>query len=193
VHPSQCPAAVWTIGHSSRAIEDFVELLESAQVQVVADVRRHAGSRAHPHFNPTALADALAARAIDYAAMPELGGRRNPRPDSTNGVWRNRSFRGYADYMDTGSYQDAIERLLELAADRRTALMCAEALWWQCHRALIADDLKSRGIDALHIMGIGKVTEHPYTSAARLAGGRLVYGPAGPGTGDLFAEGKNDE
>ncbi|HUO82800.1 MAG TPA: DUF488 domain-containing protein [Gammaproteobacteria bacterium] len=138
----------------------------------------HAGARPH---------------GIDYTAIPALGGRRSPRADSNNTVWRNKSFRGYADYMETSDYRDAVDRLLGIAAGRRTALMCAEALWWQCHRALIADDLKSRGIEVFHIMGISKAVEHPYTSAARRVDGRLVYGPISAATGDLFAAGNDNE
>lgn len=176
--------ALLTIGHSSRSIDEFLSLLESAQVDAIADVRRHAGSRAHPHFNPGPLAASLDARGIAYFAMPELGGRRVPRVDSPNSVWRNRSFRGYADYMESAGYREAIDRLLGFAAGRRLALLCAEALWWRCHRALIADDLKSRGIDVRHIMGPGKLAEHPYTPAARIVNGRLVYGS--PAQEELF-------
>ena len=190
---SQFPAAVWTIGHSSRTIGEFAALLEAARLETVADVRRHAGSRAHPHFNPGPLTQALARHGIDYTAIPALGGRRSPRADSNNTVWRNKSFRGYADYMETCDYRDAVDRLLGIAGGRRTALMCAEALWWQCHRALIADDLKSRGIEVFHIMGISKAVEHPYTSAARRVDGRLVYGPISAATADLFAAGNDNE
>lgn len=178
MHPARA-FAVWTIGHSSRTIEEFLALLNRAKVEAVADVRRHAGSRAHPQFNPGPLAEALSAEGIEYAPFPELGGRRTPNADSRNTVWRNRSFRGYADYMETSEYRAGIDRLLMVAAAKRTVVLCAEALWWQCHRALIADDLKARGIPVSHIMGAGKLAEHPYTPAARLVDGILVYG-SGP-------------
>ncbi|MBA3562490.1 MAG: DUF488 domain-containing protein [Gammaproteobacteria bacterium] len=174
------PGSIWTIGHSSRPISEFLALLEPAHIAALADVRRHAGSRAHPHFNPGPLAEALSAEGIEYAPFPELGGRRTPNADSRNTVWRNRSFRGYADYMETSEYRAGIDRLLIVAAEKRTVVLCAEALWWQCHRALIADDLKARGITISHIMGAGKPVEHPYTSAAQLVDGKLVYG-AGTG------------
>lgn len=177
VKPAAQPETVWTIGHSSRAIDEFLSLLGMAQVEVVADVRRHAGSRAYPHFNPKPLAQTLSAEGIDYAPYPDLGGRRTSGTESRNTVWRNRSFRGYADYMETDEYRAEIDRLLNLAVVERTAIMCAEALWWQCHRALIADDLKARGIPVFHIMAAGKPAEHPYTSAARIVDGKLVYGP----------------
>lgn len=170
---------VWTIGHSARTIDDFLALLEAHAIERVADVRRYAGSRAHPHFNPEPLAAALAARGIEYLPFPELGGRRAARPDSANTVWRNAAFRGYADYMDTPEFAGGLERLLHVASEGRTALMCAEAVWWRCHRSMIADALKAGGVPVLHIME-GKAVEHPFTSAARIVGGELRYGAADP-------------
>lgn len=170
---------IWTIGHSSRPIDVFIALLAAQGIERVADVRRYAGSRAHPHFNPGPLADRLGEAGIDYVPFPELGGRRTPDPESRNTVWRNAAFRAYADFMETRPFQDALARLVEAAAERRTAVMCAEAVWWRCHRALIADVLKARGMRVLHIMGDDRVTEHRYTSAARIENGELRYGPAG--------------
>ena len=115
-----------------------------------------------------------------YMPFPELGGRRKPGPESPNTVWRNLSFRGYADYMETSGYRAGMERLLGIAVEERTALLCSEALWWRCHRALIADDLKARGILVMHIMGLEEAVEHPFTAAARILDGRLVYGPGPP-------------
>lgn len=168
--------ALWTVGHSSRTMQEFVHLLQSQDIERVADVRRYAGSRAHPHFNPEPFAAALAAHGIDYVAFPELGGRRAPLADSHNTVWRNAAFRGYADYMETAEYRAGIDRLLAAAAQRRTALLCAEAVWWRCHRALIADDLKARGIPVRHIMAAGRAVDHPFTAPARVVQGKLEYG-----------------
>jgi len=139
----------------------------------------------HPQFNSAALATSLADAGIAYRSAPELGGRRTPRRDSRNTAWRNASFRGYADYMETAEFGVALERLLGDAARHGTAVMCAEAVWWQCHRSLIADALKARGVQVLHILDGPKVSEHPYTAAARVIDGRLEYGGA-PRTLDLF-------
>src|SRR5688500_4477203 len=171
------PSALWTVGHSSRTMQEFVGLLQSEHVERLADVRRYAGSRAHPHFNPDPFSAALSEHGVDYVAFPELGGRRAPLPASHNTVWRNAAFRGYADYMETAEYRAGIDRLRAAAARRRTALLCAEAVWWRCHRALIADDLKTRGIPVRHIMAAGRVVEHPLTSAARVVQGKLSYRP----------------
>jgi uncharacterized protein (DUF488 family) len=132
----------------------------------------------HPHFNAEPLRQSLTAAGLRYEGHPELGGRRSPRPDSANTRWRNASFRGYADYMETPAFDAALERLMADAADARTATMCAEAPWWRCHRALIADALKARGVEVLHIMGQKDPIVHPYTSAASVVDGRLYYGPS---------------
>lgn len=175
---SVSPVTVWTMGHSTRTLADFLSLLEANRIEAVADVRRHAGSRKFPHFNPIALAAELARHGIQYVPMPELGGRRTPHEDSRNTVWRSESFRGYADYMETPAFGVAIAHLRQLAQRRRTALLCAEAVWWRCHRSLIADFLKADGVQVLHIFSAGKVEPHPYTPAARLVDGRLSYAPA---------------
>lgn len=169
---------IWTIGHSSRPIEIFLDLLEGQAIEVVADVRRYPGSRAHPHFNPGPLGEYLARRGIELVPFPELGGRRAPDPASTNTVWRNEAFRGYADYMETPAFEACFKRLAGLASSRRTAIMCSEAVWWRCHRAMIADALKVAGFRVMHIMSEAKLVEHPWTSAARVVDGRLVYGQA---------------
>lgn len=174
---------IWTIGHSSRSIEEFVRLLAENAIECVADVRRHAGSRKHPQFNPDALARSLGAADVDYVAVPALGGRRPARADSPHTVWRNLSFRGYADYMDTPAFAEALDSLATLASGRRVAIMCSEAVWWRCHRSMIADALKVRGWCVLHIVGEGPAKEHPYTSAASIVDGRLEYG-AHEGDGD---------
>ena len=168
---------VWTIGHSTRSLEQFLELLEAHEIQAVADVRRFPGSRRWPHFAGEPLAGALAARNLGYVWLPELGGRREPRPDSPNTGWRSASFRGYADYMETEPFAEGLERLASLACGLRSATMCAEALWWRCHRGLIADALRWAGFDVFHIQGPSSCAPHPFTSAARVEGGRLSYLP----------------
>jgi hypothetical protein len=168
----------WTVGHSTRTIEEFVELLRAHQIQILVDVRHFPGSRRFPQFGKSALRHSLARAGIRYEHLVELGGRRPARPDSRNLVWRNASFRGYADYMETRPFSAGVDRLLDIARDGRTAIMCSEAVWWRCHRSMIADYLKAKGVQVLHILGPGKVQEHPYTSAASLVDGSLSY--AGP-------------
>jgi uncharacterized protein (DUF488 family) len=172
---------LWTLGHSNRGWDEFLGLLQAHGIEALADVRRFPSSRKHPHFNGAHMARALAQAGIEYLPLPELGGRRRPRVDSLNTAWRNASFRGYADYMETDEFKAGIERLLQLAKGKRTAVMCAEAVWWQCHRALISDYLQSRGIEIFHIVSAGSVAaKHPYTSAATLIDGRLSYAGAQP-------------
>src|SRR4029450_10997833 len=167
---------IWTIGHSTRAIDDFVSLLEENQIKLLVDVRAWPGSKRYPHFNKDALAESLNAHGIRYQHFPELGGKRKSKPDSRNTAWRNASFRGYADYMETEQFQKGIERLLNIAEETGpTAIICAEAVWWRCHRSLIAAHLKARGMEMLHILGAKKVEPHPYTSAARIVDGVLSY------------------
>ena len=166
---------IWTVGHSTRGADEFLELLVANDIDIVADIRRFPGSRKYPHFNQDALAKLLTDAGRQYVEFPELGGRRRPRKDSRNTVWRNESFRGYADYMETEEFGAGIERLLSLAAERRTAIMCSEAVWWRCHRSLVADHLKSIGVPVSHILSPQKSEEHPYTSAARLVDGKLTY------------------
>jgi uncharacterized protein (DUF488 family) len=166
---------IWTIGHSTRAIGDFIELLSSNGIEALADVRRFPASRRHPHFNRDALSRSLATASIEYVSLPELGGRRQARPDSPNILWQNKSFRGYADYMESELFRAGIERLIIIARNQRLAVMCAEAVWWRCHRALIADHLKALGINVIHINPPGKNIVHPYTSAARIIDGKLSY------------------
>lgn len=167
--------SIWTIGHSTLSIEDFIARLKSFDIKLLADVRSFPGSRRYPHFNRGALNDSLGAAGIDYVHLPELGGRRRPLPDSLNMTWRNESFRGYADYMETDQFRAGIDRLLALARDRRTAIMCSEAVWWRCHRSMISDYLKAKGVDVIHILAAGKSEAHPYTSAARIVNGELSY------------------
>lgn len=178
---------IWTIGHSTRSIEDFVALLRWQRIELVVDVRRFPGSRRHPQFNSGSLASSLSESGIAYRHAPELGGRRTPRRDSRNTAWRNASFRGYADYMESPEFASALQLLLDEGATRRAAIMCAEAVWWQCHRSLIADALKARGVEVFHILDGPKLAEHPYTAAARVVDGRLDYGST-PSPPDLFQD-----
>lgn len=173
------PETIWTIGHSTRPIDVFLDLLTAHEIKLLADVRRFPGSKRHPQFNREALAAALVSRQIGYAHFPEFGGRRKPHPDSRNTNWRNAAFRGYADHMETEEFRQGIARLLGLVASTGpTALMCAEAVWWSCHRSLIADYLKARGHEILHIIDEKKTQPHPYTSAAEIIDGRLSYSAA---------------
>ena len=166
---------VWTIGHSTHSIREFIELLKAHQIEAVADVRQFPGSKRYPQFGKTTLSDSLAEAGIAYEHFPELGGRRRPRPDSVNTAWRNEAFRGYADYMMTDNFRAGIDKLLALARGRRTAIMCAEAVWWRCHRALISDFLKANSVTVLHIVSVKKTEEHPFTSAASIINGKLSY------------------
>jgi uncharacterized protein (DUF488 family) len=167
--------SVWTVGHSTLTIEQFLGVLSSFQIELLVDVRSFPGSRRYPHFNKEELRRSSTAVGIDYVHMPELGGRRKTRPDSQNVAWRNESFRGYADYMETEAFHEGIERLKALARTRRTVIMCAEAVWWRCHRSLIADYLKADDVTVIHILSEGKSEEHPYTTAAQIVNGKLSY------------------
>lgn len=166
---------VWTIGHSTRGLDEFIALLRESSIEALADVRSFPGSRKFPQFNAENLAETLPEAAIEYIPFNQLGGRRKVRKDSPHTVWRNEAFRGYADHMDTDEFKKGIDDLLTLSAKRRTVIMCSEAVWWRCHRSMIADYLKSLGVIVIHIMSPGKTEEHPYTSAAKILNGKLVY------------------
>jgi len=167
---------IWTIGHSTRAIDVFISLLEEHGIRLLVDVRSLPGSKRYPQFNKEALVNSLGKSGINYEHFPELGGRRKAKSESKNTAWRNASFRGYADYMETNEFYKGIKRLLDLAADTgATAIMCAEAVWWRCHRSLISDYIKERGIEVMHILDANKTQLHPYTSAARIVNGKLSY------------------
>jgi len=182
---SAAGSTIWTLGHSTRTLEEFLGLVAAQGLQAIADVRRFPGSRRHPHFAREALERSLPAAGFDYAWMPELGGRRRPRPDSPNGAWRNEAFRGYADYMDTQEFAEGLARLASMARAQRTAMMCSELLWWRCHRSLVADALKVRGWLVLHVLDASPPKEHPWTPPARIVDGRLDYSAPGE-SGDLF-------
>lgn len=166
---------IYTIGHSTRSIEFFVELLLFYKIQVLVDVRAYPGSKRYPHFNKENLEKDLPKSGIRYVHMPELGGRRKPLPDSKNEVWKNPMFRGYADYMETEEFKAAIEKLKDTAGKETTCIMCSEAVWWRCHRSLIADYLKKDGWEVLHIMEKNKLQTHPYTAPMREMQSRLDF------------------
>jgi uncharacterized protein (DUF488 family) len=168
-------STIWTIGHSTRPLDAFLQVLSHYRVEAVADVRRFPGSRRHPQYASATLRTALARHEIAYQWLPALGGRRRPRSDSPNTAWRNPAFRGYADHMDSAEFADGLAALLEFSARQRTTLLCAEALWWRCHRALIADVLCIRGIEVVHIFDAKHAVVHRYTSAARIVHGQLSY------------------
>jgi len=169
------PAMIWTIGHSTRGLEEFLEILVKFRIEALADVRSFPGSRRYPQYGKEALATSLRASAIEYAWLPALGGRRHASRDSPNTAWRNAAFRGYADYMGTAEFAQGLQQLLDLASEARTVIMCAEALWWRCHRAMIADALCVSGVQVVHIMDARHETLHPMTAAASIVQGELSY------------------
>lgn len=177
-------ADVFTIGHSTHALDEFVALLTRNGVECVADVRAYPGSRRLPHFNRESLRVELPEQGIAYEHMPALGGRRRPQPGSPNTGWENASFRAYADHLASDEFEEGLATLREIAAVRPTAIMCAEALWWRCHRRLISDALLVRGHRVLHIAADGGLSEHELTAFAQADGERLAY----PGDPTLFAE-----
>jgi uncharacterized protein (DUF488 family) len=166
---------IWTIGHSTRPIEEFLGLLSGARIATIADVRSFPGSRKYPQYGKEALATTLAAHGIGYEWLPALGGRRRVSPDSPNTAWRNASFRGYADYMSSPEFAQGLSQLIQLPSQARTAIMCAEAVWWRCHRSMIADALSVRGIEVVHILDAKHSVVHPMTSPARVVGVTLTY------------------
>ncbi|MBI3930100.1 MAG: DUF488 domain-containing protein [Armatimonadetes bacterium] len=159
--------ALLTVGHSNRSLEDFLALLRAHAVEVLVDVRAFRGSRRYPWFSEPSLREALSREGITYLPEPALGGRRKPAPDSRNTVWEDDGFRAYADHMECQTFRDAAARLAELSHTRRTAVMCAEATWWRCHRMLIADYLKAAGHSVLHILDDREAQPHPYSPGAR--------------------------
>ena len=166
---------ILTIGHSTRPIHEFIDLLRQNEVDRLVDVRTIPRSRHNPQFSREALAKSLEGAGIDYAHIKELGGLRHPRPDSLNTGWRNASFRGYADYMQTEDFSQALDRLLDLCADKRCAVMCAEAVPWRCHRGLLADALLAQGVAVEHIMSATRRDVHMLTPFAQIKNGKVVY------------------
>jgi len=172
--------AIFTVGHSTLPIEDFIALLKTYGIESVADIRTVPRSRHNPQFNADALGSALNAGGIDYRPIPALGGLRHASKDSRNTGWRNQSFRGYADYMQTPSFESGLEVLIKMSGERRTAIMCAEAVPWRCHRSLVADALLVRGIAAIEILSATNYRMHELTSFARVRGGQITYPPEQP-------------
>jgi uncharacterized protein (DUF488 family) len=168
---------VYTIGHSARPIEEFIALLKENEVGCLLDIRTVPRSRHNPQFNRDALPDTLAAAGIAYQHLAGLGGLRRATPDSPNGAWRNASFRGYADYMQTDAFAEQVEEVIKLARRQRCALMCAEAVPWRCHRSLVADALLVRGVPVAHIMGPHKLKPHTLTPFAHVEHSRITYPP----------------
>jgi uncharacterized protein (DUF488 family) len=166
---------IFTIGHSTHPIADFIGLLESHGVSQLIDIRTIPKSRRNPQFNSDALAASLHRAGIAYIHIKALGGLRHPKPDSINLAWRNAGFRGYADYMQTPEFAAGLDRAIELARQRPTALMCAEAVPWRCHRSLVSDALVVRGIRVLEIISAAQPKEHELTSFARVHGNQITY------------------
>ena len=174
---------IYTVGHSTRPIEDFIALLAAHGVGQLIDIRTIPRSRTNPQFNRDTLPKTLERAGMAYGNMPALGGLRRARPDSPNTAWRNPSFRGYADYMQTSEFAEAVAQLIEIAQGKQTAIMCAEAVPWRCHRSLIADALIVRGIEVREITSGIRSTPHALTPWAQVSGTRLSY-PAGQATTD---------
>ena len=170
---------IWTIGHSTRPLEELIAMLYSFNIELVADIRSFPGSRKFPQYNKEALAISLPQNDIKYLHLKNLGGRRKVKPGSKNTGWRHAAFRGYADYMETDDFKEGITELEKIALKQRTAYMCSEAVWWRCHRSMVSDYLKVRGWRVMHIMGVGKDEEHPYTGPARVVDGELSYESVG--------------
>jgi len=187
--------AIYTIGHSTRPLDEFLSLLKAHGITGLADIRTVPRSRRHPHFAGEALARSLPAAGIVYRHFPGLGGLRKPRRDSPNAAWRHEGFRGYADYMETAEFGAALDELIEfagvtgeppsgrggtppvarVAGPPRVAIMCAEAVWWRCHRQLVADALVARGLEVRHIVSSATPAEHTLTSFARISDGKVSY------------------
>ena len=166
---------IWTIGHSTRSIESFIQILKAYDIKVLADVRSLPGSDKFPQFNQDNLMVSLNENGIEYRYIPLLGGLRPAKKDSLNDAWRNKSFRGYADYMETDDFKKGINILVTLAGQKNTVIMCSEILWWRCHRSMIADYLKSEGWTVCHIRDEYTSEIHPYTSPAKIVGHKLTY------------------
>ena len=164
---------VYTIGHSTRALEELVALLREHGIKRLADIRRYPGSRRYPHFSRDAQEVSLPEHGIEYVHIPELGGRRRPEADSPNAALRNEQFRAYADHMASDEFRVAVDGLLTF--DGRLAVMCAEAVPWRCHRNLLSDELLRRGCEVVHILGRGQTKRHEMSAIARIEGDHVVY------------------
>jgi uncharacterized protein (DUF488 family) len=169
--------AVFTVGHSTLPIERFIALLKTYGIACLADIRTVPWSRRNPQFNADALGQTLAAHTIEYVPLAALGGLRHARKDSPNTGWRNDSFRGYADYMQTQGFSNGLEQLIAMSHAKRTAIMCAEAVPWRCHRSLVADALLVRGIPVIEILSETSRRDHTLTPFAHVEGTRITYPP----------------
>jgi uncharacterized protein (DUF488 family) len=172
--------AIFTVGHSTLPIETFIDLLRRYDIETLADIRTVPRSRYNPQFNSDALGASLRQAGISYVAMPGLGGLRRPQKDSKNGGWRNDSFRGYADYMQTPAFETALQGLIDMSPQKRVAIMCAEAVPWRCHRSLVADALNVRGIPAVEILSADSHRLHKLTPFASVHGTTVTYPPEQP-------------
>ena len=168
---------IFTVGHSTLPLDDFIALLKAYGIECLADIRTVPRSRHNPQFNADALAESLRGHAIAYAPLRPLGGLRHPRKDSPNGGWRNSGFRGFADYMQTEEFSHGLDELIALGRKQRTAIMCAEAVPWRCHRSLVADALSVRGIPVVEILSATNAREHKLTPFARVEGTAITYPP----------------
>ena len=166
---------IYTIGHSTRPLDEFIALLNAHGIRQLVDIRSIPRSRRHPHFSSDALSASLRDAGIVYRHSPTLGGRRKPRRDSQNTAWRVEGFRGYADYMETEAFRTALDELVAFAGSAPTAIMCAEAVWWRCHRQLVADALVARDIEERHITTMKTATRHTLTEFAQVKGGLVTY------------------
>ena len=166
---------IYTIGHSTHPIEEFILWLKSFNITHLVDIRSFPSSTKYPQYNKESLALFLGKEGITYSHLSALGGKRKVMKNSRNDRWHNTSFRGYADYMETEDFQKGLNTLIAIAQKETTAYMCAEALWWRCHRSMVSDALKVKGWEVRHIMGIGKYEIHPYTTPARLVGDKICY------------------
>ena len=166
---------IYTIGHSTRTLKEFLDMLRSFGIKFLVDIRSLPGSRKFPQFNKENLKTSLEEAGIKYIHMADLGGRRKVNKDSKNTRWNNPSFRGYADYMETKAFEKAIVKLEQIALEQSTAYMCSEAVWWRCHRCMVSDYLKVKDWTVLHIMAPGKVKEHSYTTPAKIVDGKVSY------------------
>lgn len=168
---------IWTVGHSTRSLEEFVATLEAYEIELLVDVRRFPGSRRLPQFGAAELEAGLAKNNIAYKWLPSLGGRRQAGPDSPNTAWTHSAFRGYADHTASEEFAEGLEDLLIMSGGMRTAIMCAELLWWRCHRRIISDVLVTLGIDVIHIRDSTHSEHHKLAAPARLVDGQLSYQP----------------
>jgi uncharacterized protein (DUF488 family) len=173
--PSAAVTTVWTIGHSTRTLDDFIATLADASIELVVDVRRLPGSRRYPQYDSAELDRELAERGVAYRWIAALGGRRRPSADSVNVGWRHPAFRAYADHIESEEFAEGLFELLMLAGGLRTAIMCAEVVWWRCHRRLIADVLVSLGVEVVHLFEPGKSEPHRLALPAQMVNGALDY------------------